>query len=286
MQTRVIGAPLDGGQKRVSRLGLGCSQLGSFGNSTPLADLRALLRRALDQGVNLFDTADIYGQGDSEREIGRAVAGRRSEVFVITKFGKLFSPTARLMRPFKPILKPLLRMGGAGEAVAAQREGVMREDFRPERLAVALDASLGRLKSDHVDAVLLHSPPISVITDPAVAAALESIRASGKARHVGVSVETAAELEAAAMLRVATILQIPLDLAPRLLEGAAARRLADGDLFVFAREILRLQPGVPARDALRRALTQGHLSGLIVGTNRADHLDDLVEVAREKIDLG
>ena len=56
-------------------LGLGCSRIGSLGNPAPMRDMRALLERALELGVNLFDTADIYGQGDSEREIGRLLAG-------------------------------------------------------------------------------------------------------------------------------------------------------------------------------------------------------------------
>src|ERR1700754_2140628 len=66
-------------------LGLGCSRIGSLGNPSPMHEIRALLERSLDLGVNLFDTADIYGQGDSEREIGRLLAGRRDRAFVVTK---------------------------------------------------------------------------------------------------------------------------------------------------------------------------------------------------------
>ncbi len=97
----------------VSRLGLGCSQVGSFGNPASLAQSRALIRQALDLGVNHFDTADIYGQGDSERAIGQAIQGRRGEAFVVTKFGKRFSAKMRLLRPLKPLIKPLLRTRGA-----------------------------------------------------------------------------------------------------------------------------------------------------------------------------
>jgi aryl-alcohol dehydrogenase-like predicted oxidoreductase len=276
MQSIAIQDLARGEMKRVSRLGLGCSQIGSFGNRTPTAELRALLRLALDLGVNLFDTADIYGQGDSEREIGRAAAGRRDEIFVITKFGKRFSPAARLLAPLKPVIKPLLQMRGAGLAVASRRAGVMREDFRPERLKAALEASLRRLRFDYVDAVLLHGPPLAVISDPAVAEALSDIRRSGKARHVGVSVETAAELEAAAALSVVTVVQIPFDLAPLTATGNVARRVLQGELTVFAREIIRLQPNLAPTEALRRARRHDQLAGLIIGTNRRDHLQALV----------
>ena len=55
-------------------LGLGCSRIGSLGNPAPMRDIRALLERSLELGVNLFDTADIYGQGDSEQPADLALA--------------------------------------------------------------------------------------------------------------------------------------------------------------------------------------------------------------------
>jgi aryl-alcohol dehydrogenase-like predicted oxidoreductase len=263
----------------VARLGLGLSRVGSLGNPVGPAALRGLMRRALDLGVTVFDTADIYGQGDSERELGRALAGRRDQAFVITKFGKLFSPTARLLRPLKPVIKPLLRLKGAGAAVVARRDGVMREDFTPGRLAGALEASLKRLRTDHVDAVLLHSPPPAVLADPDLGPALAAIRRSGKARHVGVSIETIADLDAALALEPVTVLQIPFDLAPRLAEPAIARRIDAGDLIIHAREVLRLQPHLAAGPALAAALANPRIAAALVGTSRIDHLEDLARVA-------
>ena len=97
-----------------------------------LRDIRALLERSLDLGVNLLDTADIYGQGDSEREIGRLLAGRRDRAFVVTKVGKRFSRKMRLMRPLKPLLKPLLaRVKSAKGAVVGQRDANLATDFSP-----------------------------------------------------------------------------------------------------------------------------------------------------------
>ena len=141
-------------------LGLGCSRIGSLGNPVPMRDMRRLLERSLELGVNLFDTADIYGQGDSEREIGRLIAGRRDKAFVVTKCGKKFSRKMQLMRSLKPILKPLLgRAGSARKAVVGQRDANLATDFSPAHITSALDASLRRLGTDHVDALLLHSPP-------------------------------------------------------------------------------------------------------------------------------
>ena len=146
-------------------LGLGCSRIGSLGNPVPMRDIRALLERSLDLGVNLLDTADIYGQGDSEREIGRLLAGRRDRAFVVTKVGKLFSRKMRLMRPLKPLLKPLLaRVKSAKGAVVGQRDANLATDFSPEHITAAAEDSLRRLGFDSVDALLLHSPPATEIT--------------------------------------------------------------------------------------------------------------------------
>src|SRR5688500_14762754 len=121
-------------------LGLGCSRIGSLGNPVPMRDIRALLERSLDLGVNLLDTADIYGQGDSEREIGRLLAGRRDRAFVVTKVGKLFSRKMRLMRPLKPLLKPLLaKVRSAKGAVVGQRDANLATDFSPEHITAAAE---------------------------------------------------------------------------------------------------------------------------------------------------
>jgi aryl-alcohol dehydrogenase-like predicted oxidoreductase len=254
----------------VSRLGLGCSRMGSLGNPATLADCSALVRAALDMGVNHFDTADIYGQGDSERAIGRGLRGRRAEAFVVTKFGKRFSAKMGLLRPFKPLIKPLLSARGAARAVVAQRGGAMREDFRPERLLAALDASLRRLAMDPVDAVLLHGPSATLLRDPALQEVLSAILAAGKARYVGVSVETGEELEAALALPACALLQIPISLlGPRSSLGGTDGR------FVFAREIVRLQPDLAPAVAVARALARTDLDGVIVGTGSVAHLKQL-----------
>ncbi len=257
----------------VSRLGLGCSQVGSFGNPATPAQSRALIRQALDLGLNHFDTADIYGQGDSEAAIGRALGGRREGAFVVTKFGKAFSAKMRMLRPLKPLLKPLLAARGAG--VTAQRGAVMREDFRPARLPQALEASLRRLGMDSVDAVLLHSPPLDVLRDPATEAALAAILASGRARYAGVSVETQEELAAALALPSARILQIPWSLAGDLSDPRMAAKA------VFVREIIRLQPELAPRAAVEAALGRADLAGVIVGTRKAAHLAQLAALNAE-----
>ncbi|KUL55258.1 aldo/keto reductase [Streptomyces sp. NRRL F-4489] len=151
----------------VSALGLGCSSM-SYGYETGPRDDRESIRvihRALDLGVNLFDTADVYGPFTNEELIGRALEHRRSEAVLATKCGMVAGP-----------------------------DGRFRRDGRPEHLRRACDASLRRLRTDTIDLYQLHR------VDPAVPlaetwGALAELVTAGKVRALGISHATCAELD-------------------------------------------------------------------------------------------
>ncbi|MFO0750952.1 MAG: aldo/keto reductase [Myxococcota bacterium] len=127
---------------------LGCM---NFGKRTPEPEARRIIDLAIARGVTLFDTANAYVDGESERILGRALRGRRDAVAVATKVGSW-----------------------------------KREGLAPERVRAALDASLGRLGMDHVDLYYLHVPDPAT----PIEATLEAVRdviASGKARRFGIS---------------------------------------------------------------------------------------------------
>lgn len=280
MRLSPIIDPVSGEQRLISRLALGCSRIGSFGNPATPAQSRALIRAALDLGVNVFDTADIYGQGDSEREIGRALKGRRDEAFVVTKFGKTFSAKMRLVRPFKPLIKPLLALRGSdgGGAVTARRDAVMREDFSAAHLRAAFDASLRRLGMDHVDAILLHGPQVAIYADPELADLLLTLRRQGKARHFGASCDHWDEIPAALALPHVSILQLPYDLIERAGAGELGRIIAQRGIAVMAREVIRLQPALLPVAAFAAAAAREDVATVVAGTGRLDHLAELASV--------
>ncbi len=257
-------------------LGLGCSRIGSLGNPTPMRDIRMLLERALELGVNLFDTADIYGQGDSEREIGRLLKGRRDRAFVVTKVGKRFSRKMRLMRPFKPLLKPLVgKAKSASIAVVGQRDANLATDFSPRHITAAVEDSLRRLGFGSVDGLLLHSPPAAEIT-PDVGEALAALKKAGKVRHFGISCDDLPALEATLDIPGIELLELPLDVIDAAIETGLSNQIGQRSIGVLAREVVRLQPGVPATRALQQAASRDCVTSVVLGTSSARHLEEAV----------
>ena len=270
--------------RRISRLGLGCSRIGSFNNPLPDRDALRLVQSALDMGVRVLDTSNVYGQGDSERVIGRALKGRRDDAFVVTKCGMSFSPRMYLLLPLKPLLRPLLRPllarrsggGGAASGVAtAQRTAALRRSFAPAALTASLEGSLRRLGLEDVDALLLHSPDAAALADPAIAATLARLKQAGRVRHFGVSCDDADSLHAALAMPGLTMLQLPW---PLVADGQA-NALAERGLVVQVREVIRLQPALAPEVAVARALSTAGVGTVLVGTHSQAHLSALAAAA-------
>ncbi len=138
----------------VSAVGIGTN---NFGRRLDERGANSVVDAALDQGVNLFDTADIYGGGDSERFLGAALRGRRDRALIATKFGML-----------KAGLEPSDRRGS--------REYIRR----------AITGSLERLQVDHIDLYQMHEPDPNTPIEETLGALHELVQ-EGKVRWLGVS---------------------------------------------------------------------------------------------------
>ncbi len=245
-----------------------------------MAEIRALLAAALDLGVTVFDTADIYGQGDSEREIGRLLKGRRDRGFVVTKCGQTFSTRMRLVAPMKPLLKPLIMALGKGDAVSGARESARSVDFSPARYPAALDASLRRLGFDHVDGFLLHGPTAEQLADPAHGETLARLKSAGKVRHFGVSCDDVACLRAALAMPGLSMLELPVDVIDQAEAGDLGDVIRARGVIVLAREIMRLRPRLTPAEAVRQSVLDPLTTCTVVGTSKRAHLQELAEAAR------
>jgi aryl-alcohol dehydrogenase-like predicted oxidoreductase len=148
------------GGLEVSRIGLGCMGMSAFyaGAGRDEAESIRTIHRALELGVTLLDTAEMYGPYANEELVGRAIAGRRDEVALATKFGVL----------------------------SHRRGGVRALDGSPENVRTALEGSLKRLGTDHVDLYYQHRIDPGTPIEETVGALAELV-AEGKVRHIGLS---------------------------------------------------------------------------------------------------
>src|SRR5437016_3801154 len=164
----------------VSRIGLGAMSMAGYYNIGSGSDAESIrtIHRALDLGVTLLDTAEIYGPYTNEELVGRAIKGRRDDIVLATKFG-------------------LVSHAGPGPSVL---------DSTPANIRVAVEGSLKRLGTDRIDLYYQHRvDPKTPIED--TVGALAELVAAGKVRHIGLSEASAATIRRAHAVHPITALQ-------------------------------------------------------------------------------
>jgi aryl-alcohol dehydrogenase-like predicted oxidoreductase len=199
----------------VSEFGLGCARLGGMFKREP-AGFENILSRALDAGINFFDTAAMYSQGESEALIGRAFRRRRNEVIIASKAGWVLPSQQRFMARLKPLVRPIIgALGLSRRHLPGAARGTFAQDFSPQYLRSSLEGSLRRLRTDRLDLFQLHSPPRDVVEPAEWIETLEALKREGKIRYYGVSCDAAdATLAALAHTGLSSI-QVPLNLLER-----------------------------------------------------------------------
>ena len=176
----------------VSEIGLGCMGMSVFYGATDEGEARRTIQRALDEGCNFLDTADMYGPYTNERLLGGAIAGRREEVFLATKFGiKLIKDDDLVNRTI---------------------------DGRPEYVREACDASLKRLGVEHIDLYYQHRVDPNTPIEDTVGAMGELVQA-GKVRYIGLSEASAGTIRRAHAVHPITAVQTEYSLWTRDVEA-------------------------------------------------------------------
>ncbi|WP_208590656.1 aldo/keto reductase [Gracilibacillus suaedae] len=147
---------------KISELSFGTWAIGGAWGQTNDEEALNGLARAMDAGVNFFDTADVYGDGHSEELLARATKGKEDKIYIATKF---------------------CRAGDIQDPMTYSKESVTNY----------VENSLRRLQREQLDLIQIHCPPIEILQDGAVFEVLDKLQQQGKIRHYGVSVETVEE---------------------------------------------------------------------------------------------
>lgn len=256
------------GDRQVARLGFGAMRLcgpGVTGRPADVPAALAVLRRAVELGVELIDTADAYGPEVSEELVAEALHPYPAQVVVATKGG-------------------LVRRGPR-----------WLNDGRPEHLRAACEGSLRRLRVDAIDVYQLHAPDDRVPFADSVGA-LAELRDAGKVRHVGLSNVTLDQLRTAQAIVPIASVQNQASLGNRSSDDVLAACGQDGIAFLPYRPLDRGRAGrvatgvgtrlgaTPRQVALAWLLARSPVVAPIPGTSQADHLESNVAAAELRLD--
>jgi aryl-alcohol dehydrogenase-like predicted oxidoreductase len=190
MQKRLLDPRLP----EASVLAFGCSSLGSRYDRA--ASQRAMAV-ALDHGVNVFDTAPSYGQGESESIVGEFLRGRRGRVLISTKAGILPPSGAPKTRRLRAIARRVFAFAPGLRARVPRPRAVQTSHghFEPEQIQASVERSLAALGSDHIDLLFLHDVPAEQALREDVLALLGTLCDQGKVVCAGASADPAAFVE-------------------------------------------------------------------------------------------
>lgn len=162
----------------ISEVALGTWQVGGkWGSDFSHANADKILNAAIDNGVNFIDTADVYGNGESEKAVGRIVRSRGERIYIATKCGRRFSPH-------------------------------IDKSYQVKELRGFVEDSLRNMGLDTLDLIQLHCPPTETYFRPEIFDLFATLKKEGKIQHLGVSVERVEEAQKAIEYENVTTVQI------------------------------------------------------------------------------
>lgn len=269
----------------VTPLGLGTARHGAFWQGKSIKEGIESVRAALDLGVNLIDTADVYGRGLSERIVARAI-GRRDNVVVMTKVGLLKTPIG--------LARAARATGGLPRATGLRAATAPATCFEADYVRASAHACLKRQQRSTLDVLLLHEPTALDLRQRRFQPALERLMDDGDVIDFGVSVrDCEAALEAMDNPAVRW-LQIPVNVANTGIARAVADHPRVDDVAVVGLgvlgdgELLRRQgdPSVSLPGLVAGAYDQPGVDAILLGMSSAGHvMHNLAALQRHEIAL-
>lgn len=265
----------------LTSLGLGCARLGSIRGASP-AEAEELILRARDAGITFFDTAACYGQGDSERMLGKLV-GKDDKICLATKIGKRTPLKARLLQPVKSIVRDLTRNSTkVNNTVRQSRGAALPVNFDTDFLASELAKCHRRTGLATLPMVMLHSVDCKTLKDGMAIEVLERAQTRGDIRLIGVSVDDLEAAEATLADSRIQAVQVPYHPSDVAMSDWAVRANNEGKL-VVAREVFDGVATLPAGDRsgyiqknILRSTSDAAVGVTLIGTTKTAHFDEIL----------
>jgi aryl-alcohol dehydrogenase-like predicted oxidoreductase len=235
------------------------------------------LRDAFDLGIRHFDTASIYGQGDSERYIGEAFKSVRNEVCISTKAGQRLSSIQAVVATFKTPIRWILKFRGSMRQVVQRRRAAgVNYCFDPAFIESSLYGSLRRLQTDRVDIFYLHSPPVKALSDERLMGLMQQLRREKRIGAIGVSCDDLEIALAASEHPLVEVVQYDLSDDPHCttVRETAARNGKVSLVRGIARHAVHQEGSYEDNlvSGFYSALGLASVGGVIIGTTNTQHL--------------
>lgn len=260
---------------RVSEIGFGTARIGGLldhdvGGTISLRTLDA----ANDAGINFYDTADIYSQGESEVLVGKAFRKKRDKVFIATKGGYCLPKSKKLIQLVKPFAKPIVQaLGLRRSAASAARANPLPQNFSAAYLRDAVEVSLRRLQSDHIDLYQLHSPPQDKLNGNQLEDALgllARLKTEGKIREYGIALDSVYDAAQCLDMDGIASLQLPFGLMDLQALNGVFDKASKRQYAIIAR-------GCFGGGALKQSLTEADLRAIEPQWKRALQIRQIAE---------
>lgn len=264
---------------KISKIGLGCSKMGSLGGCDRNQAID-LLEYSAKKGITFFDTASTYGQGDSELYLGEIIK-RYPDIFFVTKIGKVTPLKAKLIKPLKKWFRLLSKrfkfiLVGAKK----QRGNELPSRFDIPFLKKQLKASFKRLGVKQIPLVMLHNPSCKVIDDGVAINMLHEMYLIGAIKCIGVSVDDLIVAKRALLDNRIHAIQLPLMLESDDFSEFVIQAKKMGK-FIIVREVMKglsgREMGKVLKSRVENLLSNPNLDVVLIGTTQKKHLKEFIQ---------
>ena len=299
----------------ISAIGMGCSGIGKSLHHRDDEESLKTLRKAFEYGINFFDTAPNYSNGESEILIAEALGAHRNKIIISTKVGTTSTAIGKFAKKIKPYLNPVKNiLHPLKYSLPNIYKSQRRHDFSEDFIIKTVEGSLRRLQTDYVDLLLLHHPSKVILESGDFCKIFEILKSEGKIRFYGVSCDSiehgflslklpnisALQIELSMIdqdpisellplaleKNIGVIARLPLGkglLADHNSETKAERWVYDKNLLIERKnkackfQFLKNKNRTMAQSALQFVLRQKGVSCALTGFNNRNHLEENIK---------